>query len=90
MARRRKPNPDQRALIPALPMDAPAKDAPSGLYVSFVLNGTTLIRYCPTRVYYETMLRLAQTFATDVRGHDPASRSRSGTGDPSARRSAPR
>lgn len=89
MARRRKPNPDQRALIPLIDLTPPARVAPAEtkLYVAFTIFGIRHVRHCPSRVYYDMMLTLARRYGEAVRGSlDP--RASADQADPSASRSA--
>lgn len=74
---RRRTNPDQRVLIPALLLDKPCPPPEAYWSVTFAYDGITHIRHCPSRIYYETLLMLLPMFATDVQGSDdppPAAR----------------
>lgn len=88
MGRKRR-NPDQRALIPALPMSEPQSRAPRQWVVTFKYEGVSHIRYCTSRIYYEALLNALQMFAENVQGHEPSTMTRSAPGVRSVRRSAP-
>lgn len=70
MSRRAK-HPAQRALIPAIdvtPNRAPVAPPRVPLRVTFIADGVTHVRYCPSRIYYDTMLTLAQRYCDDAHG----------------------